>query len=198
MLRVYLLVPLAGVLLDVVGLHFPLPPGPLCDEGMVLFMEGGCDWGWSNVFFFSKGVLLLVLNVCFLVAARGRVKPWPDFLPHLLLLTAVVAWNPHVERCDSYYGHPNGSLAQMVVEGLAFALLGMALLGRARECSWRRLAVLALAWNAFHVFMFYAWLAVTDHWTWLHTGLVAASLLAPAVALAGVDLARARRAPVTA
>ena len=40
-----LLVPLTLVLDLLLGSCFTLPPGPLCDEGMVLFLEGGCDWG---------------------------------------------------------------------------------------------------------------------------------------------------------
>jgi hypothetical protein len=184
-LRFYVMVPLTVGILVQVGNLLPLPPGPLCDEGMVLFMEGGCDWGNSNIFFYSKLVLLLALNVSFLVAARMESKPFPGFLPHLLLLAGMASLFTDAGRCDTYYDHPNGNLSQMIVEGMAFAVLGMALLTVARGRSWRALAALTLAWNAVHVAAFYGWLSVTDHWTWLHTVLVCGTLLALAVVAQG-------------
>ncbi len=180
-LRFYVLVPVTVITLIQVGNTFPLPPGPLCDEGMVLFMEGGCDWGNSNIFFFSKLMLLLAINVCFLVAVRAGSKPLPGFLPHLLLLAVMASLFTDAGRCDTYYGHPNGNHSQMILEGMAFAALGMSLLSVTRGRSWPVLAAFALTWNAVHVAAFYGWLAVTDHWTWLHTQLVCGTLLALAV-----------------
>jgi hypothetical protein len=37
------LVLLTVVAAILMGTFLTLPPGPLCDEGMVLFMEGGCS-----------------------------------------------------------------------------------------------------------------------------------------------------------
>ena len=68
LLRLQWLVPLTVALVFVGGRFFTLPPGPLCDEGMILFMEGGCDFGDSNIYFFSKLGLLVSLNVAFVVA----------------------------------------------------------------------------------------------------------------------------------
>jgi hypothetical protein len=189
-LRVYVLAPLTVAAMVFAGGLFPLPPGPLCDEGMVLFMEGGCDWGVSNIFFFSKAGLLLALNVAFVVAARSASRPLPGFLVHLLVLAALAWGNQDAGYCESYYGHPNGNVAQMVVEGMAFAGLGMALLPWARGRSWPVVALLTVAWNAVHVAVFYAWLADTAHWTWRHTWEVAATLLVLAGGALLADAAR--------
>lgn len=182
--RLHVVVPLTVFAVACLGLTFPLPPGPLCDEGMVLFMEGGCDWGLSNVFFYSKVGLLLVLNLCFLASAAGspRASPWRGFVPHLLML-GLLAVGTTDSDCDTYYGHPNGNVAQMVLEGTTFALLGISLLDLTRGRPRWVVVGLALAWNAFHVAVFYAWLLVTDHWTWLHTLLMCCTFLLAAAGL---------------
>ena len=71
MLQVWVLAPAVFLFTIVSGLLFALPPGPLSDEGMVLFMEGGCDWGKSNVFFFSKLCLLIALNLVFVMVSHA-------------------------------------------------------------------------------------------------------------------------------
>lgn len=156
------------------GLGLTLPPGPLCDEGMWLFMEGGCDWGNSNVFFHTKLGLLLMTNavlVAALVLRRVRLR---GLLPHVGLL-GVAALLPSLAdagSCETYYGHPNGNLAQMLIEVAAFALLGLAVVGplRERAPSVRVAGVLGL--NAFNIALFHGALLVTPHWTWPHTALI--------------------------
>ena len=151
------------------GSVFTLPPGPLCDEGMVLFMEGGCDWGESNVFFHSKLGLLIALNLVFVAAWRAGIREVAGFTPHVMVLLYVTLDNLSGAGCDSYYSHPNGSIGQMTLEAIAFAAIGMSMLTlRSRRTNGRLLAIL-LAWNGFSVAVFYAGLVFTNHWTWSHT-----------------------------
>ncbi|TQF11561.1 hypothetical protein FJV41_33545 [Myxococcus llanfairpwllgwyngyllgogerychwyrndrobwllllantysiliogogogochensis] len=159
------------------GLLLSLPPGPLCDEGMALFMEGGCDWGESNFFFYTKANLLLWMNVVLALSFRWRAVATWQFLPHLAVLVAVGVGMRSDPNCDTYYDHPNGSLGQMATEAIAFALLGMALAWRFRGARHSTQLGLLVAWNGVHVAVFYAWLSVANHWEWRHTWYVAASLL---------------------
>ena len=92
-LRLQWIVPLTLVLVVVLGRFFELPPGPLCDEGMILFMEGGCDFGWSNVFFFSKLGLLISLNAAFVVAWIGGVRHFLGFAPHFAVAVSLALLN---------------------------------------------------------------------------------------------------------
>ena len=177
------LVPFTLFLVLALGLTFNLPPGPLCDEGMVLFMEGGCDWGDTNIFFFSKLGLLLTMNLSFLVVSRLPPLAWWTFIPHLLLL-GLLGWLFRIDpRCHDYYSHPNGSIGQMAVEGAAFAILGLALVGWVREKRMTMVLASLLAWNLVHVGLFYLWLSVTDHWTWLHTALLCGSMVVLGLAI---------------
>lgn len=189
-LRFPVLVPLTVLWVGVTGLLLSLPPGPLCDEGMVLFMEGGCDWGESNVFFFSKLGLLVAANFAFIVCLRRRPHLRRGFIFHLGLLLAMAVMLRSGGRCDTYYGHPNGSVGQMIVEVVTFALLGLALVPAvvARRCFVRVSA--AILWNLSYVGAFYLWLLVADHWTWTHTFLVAGSLV---VMAAVVEWGRCRQ-----
>ncbi len=108
-LRVHWLVPGTVLLVAFLGLAFTLPAGPLCDEGMILFMEGGCDWGQSNNFFYSKLGTMAALASGFIVAWRARVKGLLAFVPHYCV-ASLLAWATRSgERCDTYYSHPNGS-----------------------------------------------------------------------------------------
>lgn len=174
------------VLIILLGVTFTLPPGPLCDEGMWLFMEGGCDWGESNVFFFGKLGVLLSVNA---VLAAMLLLPRLDargLVPHLVVLAAF-ALLPSFSMpgpCDTYYGHPNGNEAQLVVELAAFALLGLSALGvlRGRAAVWRIAGLLAL--NLVNVAAFELGLLVTPHWTWLHTALIAAVEVSAALLVA--------------
>ena len=174
------LVPLTLVLDVLLGSCFTLPPGPLCDEGMVLFLEGGCDWAGSNIFFFSKISLLLTINLAFLVASRLEPLPPRTFVPHLLLLAFLGLAARSGQECDTYYSHPNGSFGQMVLEAAAFAILGLALLPKVRAGSFAKVLVACALWNIAHVALFYLWLPLADHWTWWHTTFLCASLLAAA------------------
>ena len=111
-LRVWALAPTVLFVTVVSGLVFALPPGPLCDEGMVLFMEGGCDWGASNIFFFSKLCLLISLDLVFVIVwFRAQVRP-VAFVPHLAVLLIVAAVFNTDLGCGDYYGHPNGTTGQ--------------------------------------------------------------------------------------
>ena len=177
LVRLQWIIPLTLALVVLGGNFFTLPPGPLCDEGMVLFMEGGCDWGPSNMFFFSKLGLLVSLNVAFVVAWFGGVRGFMGLVPHFLLALslALVTWSGG--RCDSYYGHPNGSIGQMILEIAAFALLGVVLLLRWQKGAAWKLALMLTGWNLLHVTSFYVWLVLFRHWTWGHTALVILSLV---------------------
>jgi len=178
LLRFHFLVPITVVLIVVAGLLFALPPGPLCDEGMILFMEGGCDWGESNLFFFSKLGALLAVNVAFVVSSRRAPTQAGAFMPHLLLL-CWLGWKFRSGGvCDAYYSDPNGSFGQMALEIAAFAALGLALVPLVRYRRARAVSAAMVGWNAIHVGLFYIWLKVTDHWTWEHTWLLCWSMLA--------------------
>lgn len=154
----------------------------MCDEGMVLFMEGGCDWGNSNIFFFSKLSLLVAVNAAFVITwYLARVSP-VAFVPHLVLLVTVAAVFDTDLGCSDYYSHPNGSTGQMMVEAAAFIVLGLAFtLHRNRRSL--TLAVGVLVWNGVHLLVFYAGLTFTHHWTWLHTWWIAAALCSMAEGL---------------
>lgn len=183
LLRLHVLIPFISVLTIATGLLFTLPVGPLCDEGMVLFMEGGCDWGESNVFFFEKLNLLFAANLAFALSLRRREAPLRAWLPHLAVLCCLGWLMRSGGRCDTYYAHPNGSEGQMVLELAAFSTLGIALL-RPLAHRPRSIQLLAgLGWNAAHVGVFYLWLSVTDHWTWTHTALICFTLLTAALAV---------------
>ncbi len=162
------------------GSLLTLPPGPLCDEGMVLFMEGGCDWGVSNIFFFAKASLLLTVNLALIVTWLRPPVSWRGLWVHFALLALLGYLYRSDCRCDSYYAHPNGSLGQMVLEMACFAALGVGL-GRATLRSrWlSRLAIL-VAWNSLHVGLFYLYLGLSPHWTWIHTAAVGGTLLVAA------------------
>lgn len=177
-LRFHVFIPAIVVFIGVTGLVFTLPPGPLCDEGMVLFMEGGCDMGESNIFFFSKLGAISSVSFAFVVASRRAPLRGYGFLPHMLLLCWLGWYYRSGGICDTYYSHPNGSIGQMALEIAAFGMLGLAVLPlvRGRPLRWI-LGAMAL-WNAAHVGLFYAWLSVADHWTWAHTWLMCGSMLA--------------------
>ena len=175
-LRAWLVVPATIILVVVSGLSFTLPPGPLCDEGMILFMEGGCDWGDSNVFFFSKLSLLVALNVVFVLAWRRQVVDILAFVPHFGVLAITAVANLSGGHCDTYYSHPNGSLGQMAIEGVAFALVGCSILPLAPKFGGRWLIPIVTIWNAMYVGIFYLALEATPHWTWQHTFVIVAGL----------------------
>jgi hypothetical protein len=175
-LRVWFVVPATILLVFLGDLLFELPPGPLCDEGMVLFMEGGCDWGNSNIFFFSKAGLLVGMNLVFIAAWFLRVQDWREFIPHFAILAFLTVFFYSDADCRHYYSHPNGSIGQMTAEAIAFGALGVAILSRARVRTAGRLAGTVVLWNGAHVGAFYLALLVTNHWTWLHTFLIVAML----------------------
>lgn len=190
------LVPFTVILVIALGLTFNLPPGPLCDEGMVLFMEGGCDWGDTNIFFFSKLGLLLTMNLSFLVVSRLPPLSPRTFVPHLLLLglLGLLFWSD--PRCHDYYSHPNGSIGQMAVEGAAFAILGLALVSWVREKRMTTVLASLVAWNLAHVGLFYLWLPLASHWTWLHSALLSGSMVVLGLALRVIEKkAQIRLAP---
>jgi len=165
------------------GLHLTLPPGPLCDEGMILFMEGGCDWGESNIFFFCKVALLVTINAAFAIAWLTNVRSVRGFVPHFVVLTIFTLLNLSGGRCDTYYSHPNGSFGQMSFEAMAFAFAGIALVTTARSRSLVTMLLMLFAWNAFQVGVFYLGLTFTNHWTWTHSFFIALVLTLSGAAL---------------
>lgn len=180
LVRVQWMVPLTVALVMVGGLVFTLPPGPLCDEGMILFMEGGCDFGLSNIYFYSKLGLLVSLNVAFVIAWFEGIAGFLGFVPHFTV-AAFLAWVQRSGgRCDSYYDHPNGSIGQMVLELTAVALLGLIVLMRWQKGKTWHLALALLGWNLVHVGFFYLWLLLFPHWTWAHSTSLVLSLVATA------------------
>ena len=176
-LRFEVLVPLTIFLFVVGGKFFTLPPGPLCDEGMVLFMEGGCDYGWSNVFFFAKVSLLLIANLAMVVSWQRPPVAWGGFALHFALLGCVAYALRSDTACDTYYSHPNGSLGQMILEMVCFSIFGIALARVSATAPWPARGLAILGWNGFHVGLFYLYLNLFDHWTWQHTGLLGGSML---------------------
>lgn len=145
LLGVWVVVPATVALVVVGGLGLTLHPGPLCDEGMVLFMEGGCDWGVSNEFFFSKLGLLLAMNLVFIVSWVRGVQGARGFLPHFIVLALLTLANYSDEYCRHYYSHPNGSIGQMTTEAIAFGLLGVTILSCIRVRTLLRLGIVVLA-----------------------------------------------------
>ena len=183
-LRVQWLAPITVLTAILGGILFSLPAGPLCDEGMILFMEGGCDFGPSNVFFHAKVSVLLVFTWALLFAARRRVSDVVAFVPHFVV-AAYLAWaHRSGGRCDTYYAQPNGSFGQMVLEVAAFTLLGLFALRLMAGRPWPRLIGGAALWHGTYVVSFYAWLLAYDHWTWSHSIAVAGTLALFAVVMA--------------
>jgi hypothetical protein len=180
--RLQYLVPITVVVVAVLGLGLTLPPGPLCDEGMALFMEGGCDWGESNVFFYSKLGLMLSLVMAFAVAWRGRVRGFTGFVPHLAVAAVLAYLTRSGGMCDTYYTHANGSIGQMVVEVTGWSVLGIAILRRWSGGPWQALLGVAAGWCLAYVGGFYAWLPAFPHWSWAHTVAVTSTLVAAGVA----------------
>lgn len=197
-LRLHILVPATIAAVVLAGLTLTLPPGPLCDEGMVLFLEGGCDWGPSNEFFFAKLGALAAASFAFVVAWRRRVTARSPFVPHFLLLVSLAVVYRSGGRCDTYYAQPNGSFGQLAIEIAAFCGAGLWLLPTLRGRGWPAVALAVAGWNAAHVALFYAWLEVAPHWSWLHTALLGGSLLAAGGLVEAVRRVRRRNAPAPA
>ncbi|MBN1517088.1 hypothetical protein JXA32_11035 [Candidatus Sumerlaeota bacterium] len=139
-------------------------------------MEGGCDYGRSNVFFFGKLGAILCLNLCFLVSWKLQIKTFIGYIPLIvfLVITAINSWR---DETIGYYSHPNGSMGQMILEACSFAVLGIAIVQRFSQSIPRRWPLAMLVWNLFYMVVFYFWLLIADHWTWLHTVLITATHL---------------------
>ena len=107
----------------------------------------GCDWGAGNIFFFSKLCLLISLNVVFVIVwFRAQVRP-VAFVPHLAVLLIVAAVFNTDLGCGDYYGHPNGTTGQMIVEAVAFIVMGLAFT-LYRDGRWATLLGIGFVWNA--------------------------------------------------
>jgi hypothetical protein len=163
------LIPLTFLWTVATGLLLTLPVGPLSDDGMVLFMEGGCDWGNSNIFFFAKLGILVAINTAMVVAMQHqtiRLRTLPVFF---LTAGLLVAFNVSDLECSTYYNHPQGSLGQMVFEMAAFAILGLSWLRPTRDWSLAGKLWALVAWNGAFVGLFYTYLTWFPHWSWAHT-----------------------------
>lgn len=183
-LRFYCLVPATFLWIVVTGLLLTLPVGPLSDEGMILFMEGGCDWGGSNIYFFSKAGLLFFLNVSCAVAMRQNLSRFRFFVPHFAVAAVLIAMFSFDNSCDTWwYGHPQGNDGQLVIEMCAFALLGLSLVKATPRSTGLQKFVVILLWNVFYVVSFSLFETFFAHWSWEHTWAVTASLLVAAVGI---------------
>ncbi|MDD5519617.1 MAG: hypothetical protein PHI84_02250 [Kiritimatiellae bacterium] len=69
--------PFALILLVLLGMVFTLPPNVIDPRKYPAFMDGGEDWGGSNIFFYSRVVMLLMGFLGFL--SLGYLKPAPDW-----------------------------------------------------------------------------------------------------------------------
>jgi energy-converting hydrogenase Eha subunit C len=141
---------------------------------MVLFMEGGCDYGVTNIFFFSKLGLIVWSNVGVILLLRRR-KPqgWVGLVPYFLVLAVAALGTLFDSKCATYYDHPQGSTGQMVIEIAAWTFLGIALVKRLRHLfPLAKITGLAL-WNGWYVLVFYAAFLVVPHWAWRHTWIIA-------------------------
>lgn len=188
--RAWCLLPATFGAVFLAGKYWTLPPGPLCDEGMLLFLEGGCDWGRTNVFFWSRVGLLSAVTVALVAVLAARRAAPLAFVPHVaaVLLFAVADFDHG--SCDTYYDHPNGCMAQSTVEILGWSVLGLVLASRFRGASRARQAAVVVAWWAAYLATFHGALAWASHWTWRHSLLVTGVL----VGLAGLASYPPRRA----
>jgi hypothetical protein len=186
LLRFHMLVPGTIVLVGALGLLFSIPPTRQL-EGLAFFMEGGCDWGLRNQFFYAKVGLLVVAHVAFALCLVWPPRVLLGFLPHLVLLLAMGWLQRSGSWCEEYLGYSNGSVGQMCLELAGFSALGVALLPHLQgRPAWMSVLAVGL-WNAVHVGLFFLGLEWTPHWTWAHTGLVAGgqAVLASGVWLLG-------------
>lgn len=182
-LSVWRLVPVGIIGIIIYGIALALPVGPLLDEGMVLFMEGGCDWGESNVFFFSKLGLLLTVNAALLCAMRDKLTKFSLFIPHFVAGAVLIAiwWND--TSCDQYYGHPQGNLAQMVFEIMTVAILMISVIPLLNAQSPFKKLLVLIGINLWYIAAFEFALMYFPHWTWSHSFLVALLMLIPCLGI---------------
>jgi hypothetical protein len=147
---------------------------------MIRFLEGGCDWGRTNLYFFAKVGLLAAINVAFLLSIAQRPVRLSAFLPHLVLLLAFALSESSDDSCDHYYAHPRLNMGQMGFEMCAFAILGMALVRVLRTTSVGTSLLVLILWNSLHVLTFYGWAMVWPYWSWIHVGAVTTTMLTSA------------------
>lgn len=177
LLRPGWLLPLTFLWTVVTGLLLTLPVGPLSDDGMVLFMEGGCDWGNSNIFFFAKLGVLVAINAAMVVAMQHQTIPLRHLPVFFLTAGLLVVFNISDPVCATYYSHPQGSLGQMIFEMAAFAILGLSWLRPIRDWSIAKKLWALVAWNAGFIALFYSYLAWFPHWSWAHTFVLSFSMI---------------------
>ena len=75
--RAWLILPLAVVALYILGMCLTLPPNMIDPRKYPAFMDGGTDWGGSNIFFYTRVVMLLMGTLGFL--SIPCLKPQPDW-----------------------------------------------------------------------------------------------------------------------
>lgn len=183
------------VTIVITGINLALPVGPLSDEGMVLFMEGGCDWGDSSLFFMSKLGVLVAINWCAIWSLRHRASNLNNFMMHFVFLLVLGSFWWADTSCDNYYGHPQGNLGQMSLEAMSFGILLVLTLPTILKRTPKHQIFAIILMNLYHVAVFYFGLLFTDHWTWLHTGITCFLLLVPGVLSVKFHDSNHRRAP---
>ena len=171
------LIPLTFLWAVGTGLTLTLPPGPLCDEGMVLFFEGGCDWGKSNIYFFAKLAMLSAVNIGLIVAMQHQTIRRRSLIPFFVTAAMLIAWNVGDTRCENYYAHPQGNLAQLVLEMSSFALLGLSWLRPVKDWDVSVKLWAIVTWNLCYVVLFYTLLEWFPHWSWGHTFMLCFAML---------------------
>jgi len=73
--RPWFILPISVVTLYILGMSLTLPPNMIDPRKYPAFMDGGSDWGGSNIFFYSRVVMLLMGLLGFLSLSQLRPRP---------------------------------------------------------------------------------------------------------------------------
>jgi hypothetical protein len=102
--RPWLILPLCIVALYILGMCLTLPPNMIDPRKYPAFMDGGTDWGGSNVFFYTRVVMLFMGVLGFL--SVSCLKPQPDWRQLTLRSTAGLLFRAYFSHilCFIIYG----------------------------------------------------------------------------------------------
>lgn len=75
--RLWLILPLSVIILYILGMCLTLPPNRIDPRKYPAFMDGGSDWGGSNIFFYTRVVMLFMGLLGFL--SLSQLRPRPDW-----------------------------------------------------------------------------------------------------------------------